>query len=89
MASGLWRNSATLILAVRAAQPSKFDYNILMLKRSARSKFMPSAVVFPGGVTEAADFNPAWKQLLEPVKPLVSILTVFFLAENSPYKFYS
>ena len=71
MANVLWRNAATLLLAVRSSMPSsRYDYNLLMMKRSRRSKFMPNAYVFPGGVTEKSDFCPTWKELLEPVKPL-------------------
>jgi nucleoside diphosphate-linked moiety X motif protein 19 len=32
-----------------------------MLKRSSKSKFMPNAYVFPGGVTSGADFASGWK----------------------------
>jgi nucleoside diphosphate-linked moiety X motif protein 19 len=77
MTNSLWRNAATLLLAVRNSTPSnsaKYDYKLLMMKRSRKSKFMPSAVVFPGGVTEKSDFCPTWKQLLEPVKPLKRLM---------------
>jgi len=67
-----WREAATLILTAR--QPSSnaghFDYRLLMLKRSSRSKFMPNAFVFPGGVVAKDDFNPSWLKILpEPLKP--------------------
>ena len=40
------------------------------LKRSSRSKFMPNAFVFPGGVIAKDDFNPSWLKILpEPLKP--------------------
>lgn len=76
MANALWRNAATLLLAVRNSSPSssKFDYTLLMLKRSRKSKFMPSAYVFPGGVTEKSDFCQTWKDILEPVRPLESLI---------------
>ncbi|XP_071506019.1 acyl-coenzyme A diphosphatase NUDT19-like [Diadema antillarum] len=71
MASGLkyWREAATLILAARVKSPITsylgnrkfvFDYQILMLQRSAKSGFFPSAQVFPGGTVEKADFSSEW-----------------------------
>ena len=39
-----------------------FDYQVLMLKRSSRSKFMPNAFVFPGGVSSDIDFSKEWKE---------------------------
>lgn len=39
---------------------SRFDYNILLLKRSGKSKFMPNAYVFPGGVVDSSDFSSEW-----------------------------
>jgi len=67
-----WREAATLILTAR--QPPKnavhFDYRVLMLKRSSRSKFMPNAFVFPGGVLAKEDLHPSWQKLLpDPLKP--------------------
>ncbi|KAG8144055.1 hypothetical protein E2320_001178 [Naja naja] len=70
MTSRPWREAATLLLAAggggggRPPRPSAFDYQVLLLQRSARSAFMPSAQVFPGGVADAADFSPAWRELL-------------------------
>ena len=40
-----------------------------MMKRSAKSKFMPNACVFPGGVVDAADCNPGWNNYLLKFKP--------------------
>lgn len=39
---------------------SHFDYNILLLKRSGKSKFMPNAYVFPGGQVDSSDFSTEW-----------------------------
>ncbi|XP_039183473.1 nucleoside diphosphate-linked moiety X motif 19 [Crotalus tigris] len=67
MTSRPWREAATLLLAVGGGRPrpsAAFDYQVLLLQRSARSAFMPSAQVFPGGVAEPADFSPAWRELL-------------------------
>ena len=34
-----------------------------MLRRSSKSKFMPNAYVFPGGVIAQADFAKGWRDL--------------------------
>ncbi len=41
----------------------KFDYKLLMLGRSAKSTFMPSGWVFPGGVVSENDFSQRWHEL--------------------------
>uniref|UniRef100_G3PVB0 Acyl-coenzyme A diphosphatase NUDT19 n=1 Tax=Gasterosteus aculeatus TaxID=69293 RepID=G3PVB0_GASAC len=69
-----WREAATLILAAAAAaspltggqgrshlpHKSCFDYDVLLLKRSSKSGFMPNACVFPGGLVHASDFSSEW-----------------------------
>lgn len=55
----------------RLPNRSAFDYNVLLLKRSKKSGFMPSAYVFPGGVVDASDFSSEW-------------LDVFASFRNSP-----
>ncbi|XP_061188423.1 acyl-coenzyme A diphosphatase NUDT19-like [Saccostrea echinata] len=42
---------------------SEYNYKILMLKRSSKSKFMPDVYVFPGGIAEDADFSTEWLDL--------------------------
>lgn len=39
---------------------SRFDYDVLMLKRSSKSGFMPNAYVFPGGMVDSSDFSSEW-----------------------------
>lgn len=39
---------------------SCFDYDVLMLKRSGKSGFMPNAYVFPGGMVDSSDFSSEW-----------------------------
>ncbi|CAN9506919.1 unnamed protein product [Ophioblennius macclurei] len=39
---------------------SRFDYSVLMLKRSGKSGFMPNAYVFPGGMLDSSDFSSDW-----------------------------
>ncbi|XP_062996988.1 acyl-coenzyme A diphosphatase NUDT19 [Elgaria multicarinata webbii] len=66
-----WREAATVLLAAGGScrRPGgAFDYELLLLRRSPRSSFLPSAHVFPGGVVDAADFSPDWLRLL-PDRP--------------------
>lgn len=39
---------------------SCFDYDVLLLKRSSKSGFMPNAFVFPGGMADSTDFSSEW-----------------------------
>jgi len=50
-------------LSAPAVCSNHFDYKVLMLKRSSKSKFMPNAYVFPGGVISHADFAKGWTDL--------------------------
>ncbi len=59
-----WRNAASLLLFVRASASTSCDYTLLMLRRSARSKFMPNAYIFPGGVESKEDFRIEWLDAL-------------------------
>ena len=44
---------------------SSFDYRVLLLKRSSKSKFMPNALVFPGGVSDHQDFVSDWNSVID------------------------
>ncbi|XP_072236411.1 acyl-coenzyme A diphosphatase NUDT19 [Leuresthes tenuis] len=44
----------------------RFDYDVLMLKRSGKSGFMPNAYVFPGGVVDSSDFSNDWLDVFKP-----------------------
>ena len=63
----VWRESASLILAAKAifSQPSPFNYKVLCLKRSSKSKFMPDTYVFPGGNISKSDNTLDWLKLYE------------------------
>jgi len=41
------------------------DFKTLMLTRSSRSKFMPNALVFPGGVVDQADCSEDWFRIID------------------------
>ncbi|XP_077420026.1 acyl-coenzyme A diphosphatase NUDT19 [Vanacampus margaritifer] len=44
----------------RPRVPHVFDYDVLLLKRSSKSGFMPNAYVFPGGMVDSSDFSSEW-----------------------------
>ncbi|XP_054892716.1 nucleoside diphosphate-linked moiety X motif 19 [Poeciliopsis prolifica] len=46
--------------ATQLPHSSHFDYDVLLLKRSAKSTFMPNAYVFPGGMVDSSDFSSDW-----------------------------
>ena len=54
------KDAATIIVYRK-----KTDLQIFMVKRSARSKFMASAMVFPGGRLDEGDLDEAWKDVVD------------------------
>lgn len=44
---------------------SCFDYDVLLLKRSSKSGFMPNAYVFPGGLVDSSDFSSEWLDIFK------------------------
>ncbi|XP_049418473.1 nucleoside diphosphate-linked moiety X motif 19 [Epinephelus fuscoguttatus] len=42
-----------------------FDYDVLLLKRSGKSGFMPNAYVFPGGMVNSSDFSSEWLDIFK------------------------
>eukprot|EP00127_Corallochytrium_limacisporum_P004280 Clim_evm225s157 gene=Clim_evmTU225s157 len=57
-AKGL-RTAATMILVAPGATAAG-TYRVLMQQRGAGAKFMPGALVYPGGVAEEADAKTTW-----------------------------
>ena len=57
---------------------SQFDYKVLMLERSTKSKFMPSAFVFPGGIVGKGDSSDKWSSVFAKagIKDLQTALPV-------------
>ncbi|XP_070688655.1 acyl-coenzyme A diphosphatase NUDT19 [Pempheris klunzingeri] len=51
----------------RSQLPHKscFDYDVLLLKRSSKSGFMPNAYVFPGGLVDSSDFSSEWLDIFK------------------------
>lgn len=79
-----WREAATLLLVAKTRAPvvsvlQTTNYEVLMLKRSGKSKFMPSQHVFPGGTSHDADFSPAWLDLFKQTGTEVSENLMKFL----------
>ncbi|KAK3603935.1 hypothetical protein CHS0354_042947 [Potamilus streckersoni] len=66
-----WREAATLLLVskskVFSAGNGKCNFECLMLKRSGKSKFMPSIYVFPGGIAHESDFSQDWLDIFNNV----------------------
>lgn len=59
-AGGKLASTATATNTRSKLSQGSFDYNLLMLKRSGKSKFMPSAYVFPGGKLSESDYDTEW-----------------------------
>lgn len=57
-----WKNSASIIILVKnpIAETQLPNYKILLQKRSKEAKFLPNAMVFPGGATSECDSHQCW-----------------------------
>lgn len=58
-----WRNSASSIVLIKNALSEKSkvpNFKILLQKRSNKAKFLPSTLVFPGGVVSSHDSPNCW-----------------------------
>ncbi len=53
-----------MLLAKLPKLEKGFSYKLLLMKRSAKSKFMANAAVFPGGVCDKSDFSSDWETIL-------------------------
>lgn len=51
---------------------SRFDYDVLLLKRSSKSGFMPNAYVFPGGMVDSSDFSSEWLDIFKSFRNSVN-----------------
>ncbi|KAM5138728.1 acyl-coenzyme A diphosphatase NUDT19 isoform 1-T1 [Mantella aurantiaca] len=69
LAAGLQHGGGLPKMAAQMSQnelrKSAFDYEVLLLKRSQKSGFMPNAFVFPGGAADASDFSNEWITVFE------------------------
>uniref|UniRef100_A0A182LVQ8 Nudix hydrolase domain-containing protein n=1 Tax=Anopheles culicifacies TaxID=139723 RepID=A0A182LVQ8_9DIPT len=58
-----WRDSASLLVLARdrpTAHKDKYNYKVLVFKRTAKTAFMPNSVVFPGGGFDKQDASLGW-----------------------------
>lgn len=58
-----WRNASSLILAAPGNLQRTVNYEVLMLIRSSKSNFFPSACVFPGGKVSRDDYSEDWRDV--------------------------
>lgn len=66
-----WRESASLIIAVRHAQKCmrssltnfQYNYNLLCMKRQQNANVQPNTYVFPGGAIDPSDADLKWHDL--------------------------
>ncbi|XP_045910907.1 nucleoside diphosphate-linked moiety X motif 19 [Micropterus dolomieu] len=65
---------------------SCFDYDVLLLKRSSKSGFMPNAYVFPGGMVDSSDFSSEWLDIFKSFRnsPNFGLSSVKQPAETRP-----
>ncbi|GAA6217691.1 nucleoside diphosphate-linked moiety X motif 19 [Lates japonicus] len=65
---------------------SSFDYDVLLLKRSSKSRFMPNAYVFPGGLVDSSDFSSEWLDIFKSFRnsPSFGLRSVKQPAETRP-----
>uniref|UniRef100_A0A1A8SAY9 Acyl-coenzyme A diphosphatase NUDT19 n=1 Tax=Nothobranchius rachovii TaxID=451742 RepID=A0A1A8SAY9_9TELE len=99
-----WKEAATLILAAghrlgadglsslgsrHPPHRSGFNYDVLLLKRSSKSGFMPNAYVFPGGMVDSSDFSSDWLDILKSFinAPSFGLRSVKQPAESRPQIF--
>ncbi|XP_019935227.2 acyl-coenzyme A diphosphatase NUDT19 [Paralichthys olivaceus] len=63
-----------------------FDYDVLLLKRSSKSGFMPNAYVFPGGKVDSSDFSSEWVDVFQSFRDSASfgLRSVTQPAESRP-----
>lgn len=60
------KRAATLILACGSGVTSNFDYNIMLLKRSAQMRVLASHHVFPGGkCDDGVDDSTSWLDVID------------------------
>ncbi|MDD5724018.1 MAG: hypothetical protein PHY29_09840 [Syntrophales bacterium] len=57
------KDAATIILMRNSPDPDSRDFEVLMVRRSSRSKFVPGLHVFPGGGLDEADCLPEIENL--------------------------
>lgn len=86
----LWRETPAFGSGLQnLPQNTAFDYEVLLLKRSGKSGFMPNAYVFPGGIVEPSDFSSEWLEVFKAFRhlPKFGLATVKQPLETRPPMF--
>lgn len=86
----LWRETPAFGSGLQnLPQNTAFDYEVLLLKRSGKSGFMPNAYVFPGGIVELSDFSSEWLEVFKAFRhlPMFGLATVKQPLETRPPMF--
>lgn len=92
----MFREAASLILTT-GMKHAKFpcDFGVVLLKRSAKLKFMPNTFIFPGGALSKADSDMQWKEhftkkeisQLKPKKSTVDRPPMYLPREGKDFDF--
>ncbi len=73
--SSEWSEASTLILIAKynktVNNDNKYNYRVLMAKRSTKSSYMSNAFVFPGGKLDFDDFNKRWLEVFDDNKTFI------------------
>ncbi|KAG8230802.1 hypothetical protein J437_LFUL010581 [Ladona fulva] len=98
--SKYWKDAASVLVLVRSllhnslskgnnartAVKCPADYKILVVKRAAKSSFMPNGYVFPGGLCHEADASKEWLELYNTINVGPSRTTYPFSPEKDVNK---
>jgi len=84
-----WRISSSILLVAKTAfvpcvSNNSFNYKLLSIKRSVKSKFMPGISAFPGGSLSKADCSKDWMSLYKSFGFNSSAFDKLNLTENRP-----
>ncbi|CRL02674.1 CLUMA_CG015795, isoform A [Clunio marinus] len=61
-----WREAATLIVVARDSSKNiKFDYKVLIFRRTDKTSMLPGHVCFPGGTIDKTDETKDWEKFLK------------------------
>ncbi|XP_029622640.1 nucleoside diphosphate-linked moiety X motif 19-like [Salmo trutta] len=68
------KGTSTPVISGHPNLPDRFafDYEVLLLKRSGTTGFMPNAYVFPGGMVDPSDFSSQWLDLFKSFQSLLN-----------------
>lgn len=78
VSQGLQINLANSVVSTAGSETNKSpgslktpgtNFDVLMIKRSGKSKFMPDLHVFPGGVADNSDFSSRWLSVFKKLGP--------------------